>query len=97
MSARHFARFIATLLITAAAASAAALAPDERRRERILGDDDPIIVPGSFAIIQIADPFASDPDTTGSVDKRLAKKRQLCDRFAFYPDRPPGEEFREAC
>jgi hypothetical protein len=97
MTARSFARIAAALLIAGVSASAAALSPDERGRERIRGDDDPVIVPASVAMPERVDLSFFDPETTGSIKRKPARSRPLCQRFAFYPENPIDKQFREAC
>jgi|1185.fasta_scaffold668874_2 hypothetical protein len=79
----------------------AALGRDERRAERITGDDDPILIPRS-AVPHSLDPGTldgadSDPETTGSVEKPTGGLRPVCNMLAWFPERPPGQEFREVC
>jgi hypothetical protein len=97
LSVRHFTWPIMVVLLTGTMASAVALAPDERRRERIRGDDDPIIVPFWVAAPEGAEHVFYDPDATGSINTRPAKTPRPCQRLAFYPERPLGQQFREAC
>ena len=97
MGARSFALVAAAMIIGVTTASAVALAPNERGRERIAGDDDPIIVSRSVAEPEKRNLTLHDPETTGSVASRAASKRRDCERFAFFPDRPPGQQLREAC
>jgi hypothetical protein len=78
-----------------------ALGRDERRAERITGDDDPILIPGSavaaFLRRDVLDSPASDPATTGSVEKPAPRSRSRCNMLAWLPDRPPDQGLRQAC
>lgn len=74
----------------------AALARDERRAERISGDDDPILMPRSSQPGAL-DVAALDSDTTGSVEKPTRRSRSRCNMLAWFPDRPPGQEYEETC
>ena len=79
----------------------AALGRDESRAERISGDDDPILIPRSAVPLSsqpgALDLAALDPDTTGSVEKPARRSRPRCTMLAWFPDRPPDQEFGEAC
>jgi len=70
---------------------------DERKRERTRGDDDPIIVPRSVVLPNVATVASYDPETTGSIDRRSAKVSSSCDRFRWYPERAPDAQFQESC
>src|SRR5688500_19871394 len=97
MSGPHWSRFAAAILVALSASGAAALAPDERARERIAGDDDPISLPSSV-LAPRAQLGWYDPETTGSVARRPAKsKGHVCERFAFDPEKPLDEQFRQVC
>ena len=43
------------------------------------------------------EPFAFDPDATGSTLKRKPVDPPSCTRVAWYVDRPPEEQFQAAC
>ncbi|HEX2724620.1 MAG TPA: hypothetical protein VHN20_02240 [Beijerinckiaceae bacterium] len=89
------ASFALSLLVVMGAA--AALARDETRGERVSGDDDPIVAAPSVALA-VGDVVPFDPEATGSIGKRQAKKKhQPCDRYKFYPDRPLELQFEQAC
>ena len=79
----------------------AALGRDESRAERISGDDDPILIPRS-AVPPSSQPgaldlAALDPDTTGSIEKPAQRSRPRCTVLAWFPDRPPDQEYEETC
>lgn len=78
-----------------------ALARDEKRAERISGDDDPVLIPRS-AVPPSSQPgaldaAALDPDTTGSVETPARTAQPRCTMLAWFPDRPPDQEYQEAC
>ena len=90
-------RVILAALAVATLFSGGALGRDERRGEWITGDDDPILLP-----LWVADPEAIrtiewDPDTTGSIGSSREIGQTRCDRVAWFPERPPDKQLREAC
>ena len=101
MAASHVAaQMLSVLLIVTACPGASALGLDEKQRERITGDDDPIIVSRTIASVvepRVLEATSIDPETTGSIGKRATKPKRSCDRLAWYPERLPDRQFREAC
>jgi hypothetical protein len=79
----------------------AAISRDEKRAERVGGDDDPILIPRSAALprftLQALDVSAFDVETTGSASRQAKGLRRRCDTLAWFPDREPGDDLREAC
>ena len=77
-----------------------ALGREEKRAERITGDDDPILLPLT-SVPRALDPgvlnAVLDPDTTGSVSKPTGISRPSCKALAWFPDRSPEQQYREAC
>jgi hypothetical protein len=91
---------LSVLLVVTACPGGSALRLDEKQRERVTGDDDPIIVPRSVAPVfepRFVDATSLDPETTGSIGTRATKPKRSCDTLAWYPERPPDRQFREAC
>jgi hypothetical protein len=82
------------------AAGGSALGRDEKRAERITGDDDPVLLPLT-AVPRALHPgvlnAVLDPDTTGSVSKPTGRSRPPCKALAWFPDRSPEQQYREAC
>jgi hypothetical protein len=85
------------ILVVTTAASAAKPASDERHRERIRGDDDPIVVPALVPELENAKLRQDDPETIGSVGDAGSNSRPPCRFIKFFPDRPPRDQFQEAC
>jgi hypothetical protein len=81
-------------------AAGSALGRDEKRAERITGDDDPILLPIT-SVPRALNPgvlnAVLDPDTTGSVSKPTGRSRPRCKALAWFPDRSPEQQYREAC
>jgi hypothetical protein len=79
----------------------AAISRDEKRAERVRGDDDPIVIPRSAALprftLQALDISAFDVETTGSANRQVRGPRPHCDTLAWFPDREPGDDLRDAC
>ena len=79
----------------------AAISRDEKRAERVRGDDDPILIPRSAALprftLQALDISAFDVETTGSANRQARGPRPRCDTLAWFPDREPGDDLRDAC
>jgi hypothetical protein len=67
------------------------------RGERVSGDDDPIIVSRSTTLPD--DSVTSfDPETTGSVGKAVRPRdAHGCERMLLFPERPPEQQYEEAC
>jgi hypothetical protein len=77
-----------------------AIGRDDGGRERVTGDDDPIVLPVWVAAPELTPRpqlLLRDPDTTGSVTPRTPSASGRCARVAWYPERAPQDEYREAC
>ena len=72
----------------------------ERRAERVTADDDPILIPRSAVPplrFGALDRTGLDPEITGSAGKPARKAQARCNMLAWFPGRPPDQEFREVC
>jgi len=85
------------LLLVGLPCAASALGRDEKRAERITGDDDPVLLPFPRTLNPGVLNAVLDPDTTGSVSKPTGRSRPPCKALAWFPDRSPEQQYREAC
>jgi len=77
-----------------------AVSRDARQAKRVTADDDPILIPrfaGPHSLSGTLSRAVLDPEVTGSTGRPVRKARPRCNMLAWFPGRPPDQEFREVC